>query len=86
MNPEQFKAARRKLGLSQAKLAKLLGVSSARTVRRWEAGDRDIDRAAWDVVMHLARGEAPSDITRLEVSGPARVLVSWILTGKPPLA
>ena len=42
MTPADLKAARRELGLSQAGLAALLRVQSDRTVRKWEAGERDI--------------------------------------------
>jgi DNA-binding transcriptional regulator YiaG len=42
MSPDEFKEARRKLGLSAQELATALGVADGRTVRRWEAGDRDI--------------------------------------------
>jgi len=36
LTPKQLKAARKRLGLSQHKLAGRLGVSDGRTVRRWE--------------------------------------------------
>jgi len=42
MTPQELKTARRELGLSASGLAKLLGVGSGRTVRRREAGDREI--------------------------------------------
>ncbi len=42
MTPADFKAIRRDLGLSAQAMARGLGVSDGRTVRRWEAGDRDI--------------------------------------------
>lgn len=42
MTPAQFKEARHKLGLSQSAMAELLGVSSDRTIRKWEDGERDI--------------------------------------------
>lgn len=42
MTPEEFKAARRTLGLSASKMAAALKVSHGRTIRRWEAGHRDI--------------------------------------------
>ncbi|MDF1769853.1 hypothetical protein [Maricaulis sp.] len=44
MTPEQFKAARQRLGYSQGHLAKelRLGGDGARTVRRWELGEREI--------------------------------------------
>lgn len=42
MTPTEFKAIRHVLGLSAQGLARALGVSDGRTVRRWEAGDRGI--------------------------------------------
>ncbi|MCW2249355.1 DNA-binding transcriptional regulator YiaG [Azospirillum fermentarium] len=42
MTPEAFKEARHTLGLSAQGMADALGVAEGRTVRRWEAGDRDI--------------------------------------------
>jgi DNA-binding transcriptional regulator YiaG len=42
MTPAELKAARHTLGLSAAALARAVGVASERTVRRWEAGSRDI--------------------------------------------
>ena len=46
MSPADLKAARRELGLSQAGLAALLRVQSDRTVRKWEAAERDIPGSA----------------------------------------
>lgn len=42
MTPAELKSIRHSLGLSAEGLARLVGVESGRTVRRWEAGDRDI--------------------------------------------
>ena len=42
MLPEELKTARNALGLSAEGFAKLVQVESGRTVRRWEAGERDI--------------------------------------------
>lgn len=42
MNADRFKTIRHALGLSADQLAKLVGVSDGRTIRRWEAEDRDI--------------------------------------------
>jgi DNA-binding transcriptional regulator YiaG len=42
MKPEELRAARHKLNLSAESLAQIVGVESGRTVRRWEAGDREI--------------------------------------------
>jgi transcriptional regulator with XRE-family HTH domain len=42
MTPADLKSIRHSLGLSAEAMAKLVRVESGRTVRRWEAGDRDI--------------------------------------------
>lgn len=42
MTPAELRAARESLGLSQAAFAAAVQVESGRTVRRWEAGERDI--------------------------------------------
>ena len=42
MTPADLKSLRKQLGLSQAELAEALQVQSDRTVRKWEAGERDI--------------------------------------------
>src|SRR5262245_15711225 len=42
MTPTELKSARHALGLSAEGFARLMQVGSGRTVRRWEAGDRDI--------------------------------------------
>lgn len=42
LTPTDLKSARQNLGLSAAGFARLVKVESGRTVRRWEAGDRDI--------------------------------------------
>ena len=42
MSPEEFKRVRNRLGLSQYDMADLFGIGSARTVRRWEEGEKDI--------------------------------------------
>lgn len=42
MTPRTFKSIRHALGLSTERMARLLRISSARTLRRWERGDRDI--------------------------------------------
>lgn len=42
MTPAELKAARHALGLSAERFARMVRVQSGRTVRKWEAGDRDI--------------------------------------------
>lgn len=45
LSPADLKARRQRLGLSQAELARALGMTGSgaeRTVRRWESGEYDI--------------------------------------------
>jgi DNA-binding transcriptional regulator YiaG len=42
VTPADLKSARTALGLSAEGFARLVRVESGRTVRRWEAGERDI--------------------------------------------
>jgi DNA-binding transcriptional regulator YiaG len=42
MNPPELRQARTALGLSAEGFARLVQVQSGRTVRKWEAGERDI--------------------------------------------
>lgn len=53
MTPAEFRALRRQLGLSQGGLARVLQVASDRTVRKWEAGERDIPGPAQVLVRLL---------------------------------
>lgn len=54
MTPEEFRAVRRTLGLTQAELAKALRVTS-NTIARWEQGVHAIHPLAEIALMHLAR-------------------------------
>jgi DNA-binding transcriptional regulator YiaG len=47
--PAELRAARDFLGLSAEGLARMLGVEDGRTVRRWEAGERELP--GWVIVM-----------------------------------
>lgn len=42
MTGAELKSARHALGLSAEGFARLVGVESGRTVRRWESGERDV--------------------------------------------
>ena len=57
MTPVEFKAARHALGLSAEGLARTIGVATGRTVRKWEAGDRDIPGPA-ALLMRLFMADA----------------------------
>ena len=64
MTPTEFKRIRHNLGLSAQGMARALGVSDGRTVRRWEAGDRDIPGPAIRLMHLLKRGKiTPQDLT-----------------------
>ncbi len=45
MTPKQMRVARKSLGLTQADLAMHLGLADGRTIRKWEAEQRDIPQA-----------------------------------------
>lgn len=59
MTPQEFKRARRKLGLSTPQTAELLEIAEAKTIRRWEAGERDIPGPAAVLMRWLAFGQKP---------------------------
>ncbi len=42
MTPAELKSARRQLGLTQAGLARVVGVHVGRTIGKWECGERSI--------------------------------------------
>ncbi len=57
MTASQFKQQRRKLGLSQVELARLLGVSRV-AVYYWEHGQRGIDRVLELAMAYLAEHQS----------------------------
>jgi DNA-binding transcriptional regulator YiaG len=54
VNRKEFRAARKALGLSQMRLARVLGVN-VRTVRRWDNGERELNELACRFVDILIR-------------------------------
>lgn len=54
MTPAEFRSIRVQLGLSQSGLARLFRVQSDRTIRKWEAGERDIPGPAQVLIRLLA--------------------------------
>ena len=72
MDRFEFKAGRRQLNLSQNQLAALFQVSSGRTVRRWESGDRDIPGPA-DVLMQWLLDGEPPDLENRKVAIVERI-------------
>lgn len=58
MTPDDVKAARLQLGMTQAQLAHALGLvgdDAVRTVRRWESGDRAIGGPAAQCLRYLLK-------------------------------
>lgn len=61
MTPQEFKAARNKLGLSAAGLADLwnMGANGGRTIRRWESGAVPVNPiAAYCIALMIAGPQA----------------------------
>lgn len=56
MTPDELKIIRLKLKLSQARLAKLLGLSSRTVVYRWEKGERKISKSM-EILIKLLKSE-----------------------------
>lgn len=69
MTPTQFKDARERLGLSQAELSLIFGVATDRTVRRWEAGERDIPGPVIVLMKLILRSAEARQILGLRLHG-----------------
>lgn len=67
MTPADFKRIRHSFGYSAEGLARALGVKSGRTIRKWEAGDRDISAPA-QILMLLLEVDCitPDDLANLK--------------------
>lgn len=50
-----FRRCRHALGLSAAGMAQTLHIADGRTIRRWEAGERDVPGPAWVALAFLLR-------------------------------
>jgi DNA-binding transcriptional regulator YiaG len=57
MTPSEFRAARKRLGLTRAALAEALGVT-ARTVGNWSWGHTEIPPFMWRALEHIERERA----------------------------
>lgn len=75
MTPDEFRAARLDLDYSTARLAKRLGISSGRTIRRYEAGERPVNPAAVKMLKMLVWLNAcgiddPDPVARRKATSP----------------
>lgn len=64
MTPQEFSAARRQLGLSQAQLARVMdirGPSGNHVISRWERGARPLPPRAAMIMQLLLTGARPPD-------------------------
>lgn len=59
MTPATFKAIRQRAGLTQSALAKRLRISDLRTIRKWEAGEREISGPVSLLMELLDAGKLP---------------------------
>lgn len=61
MTPEQFKAARESLGLSQNALAEVwgMGANGGRTIRRWEHAERPMNPIAAFALKMMVDNQTP---------------------------
>lgn len=59
VTPYELKAIRKRHGLTQRDIAKLLRIEDDRTVRRWEAGDRAISGPVQILLEMVNAGELP---------------------------
>lgn len=59
MTPAELKAARTRLGLSQTRLAALLGVEQS-TVWRWESGENHVPAPVAAFMRHLLDEHGPA--------------------------
>lgn len=60
MTAKEFKRARHSMGVSQSQLAKLMGVSTSRTIRMWENDEREVSGCAAVLLRWLAYGIRPT--------------------------
>ena len=60
MTPTELRAIRHRYGLSTRALAELLRIGDQRTIRRWEAGEREISGPATIVLELMDADELPN--------------------------
>ena len=78
MTPDQLKAARTALALTQGQLAVVIG-RTIRNVQQWEGGERLIDPSAARLIAAYLAGYRPNDWP----TGKARTMPGTVLTDNP---
>ena len=63
MTRQEFKQARLELGMTQEQMATAVGVTTGRTVRRWESGERGVNLSASMLVEILLRDKRAQNQT-----------------------
>lgn len=61
MTPEQIKAARETLGLSQAQLAEVMALRGRAAISEWESGKRKPDPRSVKLIQAYLAGYRPPD-------------------------
>lgn len=84
--PVLFRRCRHALGLSAAGMAKALRVADGRTVRRWEAGDRDVPGPAWVSLQFMLRQARENALAKEVDSALARADDPRTVGHSPPEA
>lgn len=80
MTPQQFQDARRRLKLSVTEMARALGISDRRAIRRYEDGTRDISDVVALLTEAMLAGYAPPEDGR----SPTYRLVQVVIDGWRP--
>lgn len=72
MTPDEFRAARRKLGLSAQRMADALGIAEGRTIRHYEAGTRAISGPVSLLTRYIIKYGLPEKALRSRVHAPQK--------------
>jgi transcriptional regulator with XRE-family HTH domain len=76
MTRAQLKKARHALGLSAEGFARLVGVKSGRTVRRWESGEREIPGPVTTFLQHVKQRKDGSYYVMFSIAGENIIIQS----------
>jgi hypothetical protein len=82
--PDLFRRCRHALGLSAQGMASALRIADGRSVRRWEAGDRDIPGPAWVSLQFMLRAARENALAKEVDSALARADSPRTVGRSPP--